>query len=364
MTTVTLDDHANLYSDVRQIISCRGAEQIPQAVLAPLCRRVKAVSGVFLRFRKSGGTWRVDAGQTYSISDDSLMRYVEHYHQQDPIAILSNALMERPSERASRVVRLSELTRTQNFRETDYYREFLEPQHIGEIIATFIPLRALGDEFLSIGLHRPTGAPNFSHEEALALEEVRPFVASALSNVVLQEATDSASCALMEMSEATGAGCAIFDESFQPLYINPRAQADLLPQTHDGNHLPIIGMLSQAARRLTASHPGPVNIEHEAAQGLNITLKRRVLANGAARFIVNTSQNDTQQLLIQRCRALGFTERECEVVQLIVKGHTNESVAAQLDISVRTVENHLRAMYMKANINSRTQLLAKLLSVS
>jgi hypothetical protein len=157
MTTVTLDDHANLYSDVRQIISCRGAEQIPQAVLAPLCRRVKAVSGVFLRFRKSGGTWRVDAGQTYSISDDSLMRYVEHYHQQDPIAILSNALMERPSERASRVVRLSELTRTQNFRETDYYREFLEPQHIGEIIATFIPLRALGDEFLSIGLHRPTG---------------------------------------------------------------------------------------------------------------------------------------------------------------------------------------------------------------
>ena len=107
-----------------------------------------------------------------------------------------------------------------------------------------------------------------------------------------------------------------------------------------------------------------MNIEHEAVQGLNIAVKRRVLANGAARFIVSTTQNDSHQLLMQRCRALGFTDRECEVVQLIVKGHTNESVSAQLGISVRTVENHLRAMYMKASINSRTQLLAKLLSVS
>lgn len=362
MTATPRNQYADCYDDARRIISCGEAAQIPQAVLAPLCRRVQAVSGVFLRFRKNGDRWQVDSGQTYSLNNDSLLSYAEHYHQQDPIALLSNGLMERPNKKGPMVVRLSELTRSDDFRRSDYYREFLQPHDIGEIIATFVPVRALGNELLSVGLHRPTGAPNFSYDDVMAVEELRPFIASALSNLVLQDAADNGGAALTDMGEGAAAtGCAIFDESFKPLYFNPQAQADLL--SSPGERQPIIDMLSQAARRLSDSHPGPVSIEHEAAQGVDIAVKRRVLANGAARFIVNTVQNDAAQRLLKRCRTLGFTERECEVVQLIAKGHTNESVSAQLNISVRTVENHLRAMYMKANINSRTQLLAMLFSV-
>ena len=55
-----------------------------------------------------------------------------------------------------------------------------------------------------------------------------------------------------------------------------------------------------------------------------------------------------------------LTERELAIVGALRAGHSNGSMARSLGISVRTVENHLRSIYIKATVNSRTQLLAKL----
>jgi len=55
-----------------------------------------------------------------------------------------------------------------------------------------------------------------------------------------------------------------------------------------------------------------------------------------------------------------LTTREYEVVQAIAGGFSNKHIAARLDISPRTVENHLRNIYEKLNIHTRTQLLSLL----
>jgi DNA-binding NarL/FixJ family response regulator len=52
----------------------------------------------------------------------------------------------------------------------------------------------------------------------------------------------------------------------------------------------------------------------------------------------------------------GLTEREVQVLRLIARGYANKEVAAQLDVSVKTVENHkLRAME-KLGLNGRVDL--------
>lgn len=50
-----------------------------------------------------------------------------------------------------------------------------------------------------------------------------------------------------------------------------------------------------------------------------------------------------------------LSEREREVVDLLVRGQTNKDIAQALFLSVRTVEAHLRSIYAKLGVRSRTE---------
>ena len=52
----------------------------------------------------------------------------------------------------------------------------------------------------------------------------------------------------------------------------------------------------------------------------------------------------------------GLTEREVEVLRLVAQGLTNAHVADQLIISLHTVNAHVRSIYNKLDVNSRSAL--------
>jgi DNA-binding CsgD family transcriptional regulator len=47
---------------------------------------------------------------------------------------------------------------------------------------------------------------------------------------------------------------------------------------------------------------------------------------------------------------LGLTAREAQVLHLIAAGHSNQSIAEELRLSVRTVERHTANLYMKIGV--------------
>ncbi|MFL5075180.1 MAG: response regulator transcription factor, partial [Microvirga sp.] len=51
-----------------------------------------------------------------------------------------------------------------------------------------------------------------------------------------------------------------------------------------------------------------------------------------------------------------LTEREVEVLRLIALGHTNNEIAEQLYLSVRTVESHRARIQQKLGLSSRAEL--------
>ena len=51
-----------------------------------------------------------------------------------------------------------------------------------------------------------------------------------------------------------------------------------------------------------------------------------------------------------------LTEREREVVSLVVAGLKNKAIAERLAIAERTVKNHLQSIFHKLAITSRLQL--------
>lgn len=55
-----------------------------------------------------------------------------------------------------------------------------------------------------------------------------------------------------------------------------------------------------------------------------------------------------------------LSEREKEVVKYLLQGKSNKLIAVSLGISDRTVEFHLKNIYIKYQVNSRVELILKL----
>ena len=128
----------------------------------------------------------------------------------------------------------------------------------------------------------------------------------------------------------------------------------------------------EATRRLTAGWPDArvviLTIHDESS------LRRSALAAGAVGYLVKDCSGsevvDAVRLAADREAALSanlaqamldeasdaapaLTDRECEVLQLVADGQRPKEVAHALEISVRTVNNHLASVYRKLDARGR-----------
>jgi RNA polymerase sigma factor (sigma-70 family) len=60
-----------------------------------------------------------------------------------------------------------------------------------------------------------------------------------------------------------------------------------------------------------------------------------------------------------RDEALNLTPREEEVLLLLSKGYSNKEIAEQLELSTDTVRFHLKRIYEKMHVRSRTEAVAR-----
>jgi DNA-binding NarL/FixJ family response regulator len=61
----------------------------------------------------------------------------------------------------------------------------------------------------------------------------------------------------------------------------------------------------------------------------------------------------TSTSIEQALRETGMTRREAEVLTLIAAGRTNDEIARQLFLSVRTVERHISTIYQKIGVSGK-----------
>jgi DNA-binding NarL/FixJ family response regulator len=54
-----------------------------------------------------------------------------------------------------------------------------------------------------------------------------------------------------------------------------------------------------------------------------------------------------------------LTEREKEILQLLIKGNSYKEIAGSLFISVETLNSHIKNIYRKLNVHSRSELSAR-----
>ena len=92
-------------------------------------------------------------------------------------------------------------------------------------------------------------------------------------------------------------------------------------------------------------------LRRAAARGINPTYVSELLAaaDKASASAVGRREAAQAQLVEP------ITDREMEVLRLLADGLSNREIAHTLFITVNTVKNHLRNIYGKLGVNSRTQ---------
>jgi len=56
----------------------------------------------------------------------------------------------------------------------------------------------------------------------------------------------------------------------------------------------------------------------------------------------------------RRSRTDGLTDREVEILRRVTSGLTNRQLAEELGVSTRTIDAHLRSVYAKLGVKSRS----------
>jgi DNA-binding NarL/FixJ family response regulator len=95
---------------------------------------------------------------------------------------------------------------------------------------------------------------------------------------------------------------------------------------------------------------------------------------GAAGYVIKTAPLDELVHAIRRAASGGMafgvrpgrdlprvSPRELDVVRLVVEGRSNDEVGAALGIGAKTVETHLRRLFERFGVASRTELAARAL---
>jgi DNA-binding CsgD family transcriptional regulator len=273
---------------------------------------------------------------------DDVNKFVQLARRRDPVDSLYRATAGEP-ERSLR------------------YRDILAPVGLGDELRA--ALVDSGSCWGCLCLHRERGGPEFTPDEAALLRRLTPPLARGLRTTLL----------LADAKDALGPdepGMLILADDLSVVAMTPAAERWLaeIQDWPPRNELP--HAIPTLARRLRAlerdgdvSTTVPPRVRIRARSGRWLTLHGSRLRGAAAENLDQTAilieparPSQTAPLVLQ---AYGLTERESQVAHLVLGGLSTDEIAARLCISVLTVQQHLKAVFDKAAVRSRRELVAR-----
>jgi DNA-binding CsgD family transcriptional regulator len=216
-------------------------------------------------------------------------------------------------------------------------------------------------------MFRNVGAPDFSSAEAALLKAVSVALAAGLRRTA-HRLSDGA-------GSSPGPGVLILGPGNQTLASSDTAGhwldelASVPPRS--GGELPYV--IHQVAARVQARLVDPRPPASRAPEpyarvqtrsGRWVSIHGSAVDSGltpdkgTAVVIEAAPTSDIAEMLML---AYGLTRRERQVLQRVIAGIPSSTIAAELHISVNTVQDHLKALFAKVGVRSRGQLVARVL---
>lgn len=357
----TSDPSASLYE---KILSCEAVGRIDSDILEPLVDALDATSAVFIQmFASPLGGRHFGANSYVGHKPHSVSVYVDEFHKVDPVMRPAMEWLDDPKRPLPNLL-------TGSFKRSlehdSYYGSgFLLPFEIGHVVAFVMPVNtAFETQLACVGFHRRPEDPAFQPDQIAWLQRLGPAVRSVLYALACKEAIALSETVAMAARETGGdSGFLIFDEDLVIRNGNARGMEDIGVGGPDRQGSSLLGEIKQRLLGCDRADGGVVTFRSDAPRPVEVEIRNFRSADGRPFHLVVTNGAGKLRAIDDSCRKFGLTDREAEVVSRIAAGQCNASLSQDLGISLRTGENHLRSIYRKVGVSSRTQLLSRLLQI-
>jgi len=133
---------------------------------------------------------------------------------------------------------------------------------------------------------------------------------------------------------------------------------------HPEVHILVLTMFDDDDSVFAAMRAGARGYLLKGAEGGEMLQAIHVVSTGEAIFSPSIAQRLMQYFGASRPRGADqpfpdLTEREREVLALIAQGYTNQAIAERLEITPKTVRNHISAIFSKLQVTSRLEAIMR-----
>jgi len=349
-----LGDRHDVSALIGEILTCSSFQDVGQRILRPLARSLNCTSAYLAQIGSSSSGDRSQVERSVFIGP--IKRTVDAYAAgefrrcpllaSEPNRLLSMCRMEQELEAGQTSAAGRESLR--------YWRAWLARQgQVGDTTGIVVPVHtSIGPHLVALMFHRGREFESFDDGSIGLLNEAIPALRAVLGNLVMAETSLFANQIMSALADANAVGFVLFDEAMKIRYANERGMAAIAA----GHARRAVG------DRVDASVESWIPTSGRFSRDTHVTTLSN--ATGETFRLSMTTRSDPSRSFDHLRRAYGLTARETEVVKTITEGHSNSSAAERLGIAVRTVENHLRAIYAKIGIGTRTQLVSRAVSAN
>jgi len=161
-------------------------------------------------------------------------------------------------------------------------------------------------------------------------------------------------------------GVIVLNDDGEVAFANDRASEMLrdvgTARVHETEALSLPPVLSALVPQLRARLRDRSDTSTAALLTVDLCVRACHLAGRSGRHLLLVLERvQRRDAVAQNLERFALSPRECDVVMLILYGHSNRRIADQLFLTEYTVEDHLKRIFAKLAVKSRTALAAKIL---
>ena len=346
---------------------CIGETQFADIMTCELMSLFQSGSAVFMEFDPNSDGNRLSSCTSYGIDNNHGIAYIEHYHHSDPCY---QKLLQITAVQPQSSVSTDQVINTErSYVNSAYYQDFLRNTGVHRSLVFTL---ANGKQPVGlIGLHRSKASSAYSESDHMKVQLITPYLSTAV--MFRQKERELQQQNLLKHSilkSSNVSGYLLFDYNLicidngktGPCSSSVEVIIDQAVGLHCEELVPkelfeiVSNTLNDKADhecRLLEQFDNLVNASH-----IRVELIRG--ADGEGHVLLLFLNNDIELVCEQRMEYFGLTERQKEIVKLVQLGFTNPQMSMALNISAKTVENHLTQVYAKTYTHNKTSLLRQL----
>jgi DNA-binding CsgD family transcriptional regulator len=298
-----------------------------------------------------------------------LIQYDQRYRELDPYFHIEFPFLPP-------VTTPEEIAASGNLLVSEYYNDFLKPQSIRYMLNLFLK----SDKGLlgGVGLFRPSYAGSFTARDKAKAELVVSYLVEILEEKMVS--SHLRHCTEIFESVALGRdqmGIILLNEFLDPIYMSDTVYALIASlcrkeHTHKKLQCPLPQEIYYNCEELKqhlhdqdyCNQQRQFNFDSGKESQKFLILIRLFMHQRKPFFLVGFMRGDPGASMINRLIEIGLSQREAEVARLIFEGLELADLCNRLCVSPYTIKAHLRAIYEKLGVHTRTGLVHRLIGLN